>query len=225
MAEEKKILKVLVACEFSGIVREAFRSLGHDAWSCDLLPTEIPGNHIQDSIFHVLSASPGYDFPIFWDLIIGHPPCDFLSNSGVCHLYINKHKSEGNNLERWGQMKDATIFFNSLLNSNCEHICIENPIQHKYARNYIKKYNQIIQPWMFGHPEQKATCLWLKGLPLLKKTNNVYDEMMKLPDNKRQKMFYLPPTKDRAKLRAKTFPGIAKAMAEQWSEYLINKLF
>ena len=191
-------MKVLIACEFSGIVRDAFKAKGHDAWSCDLLPTERQGQHIQDDVRNHLKGG--------WDLMIGHPPCTFLCNSGVSWLY--KQPS------RMLELSLATQFFYVLWNASIPRICIENPIPHKYGR--LPKHSHIIQPWMFGHPEQKATCLWLKGLPKLKPTNNVKEQMLKLPDNKRQRLHYLPPSKDRQTIRSRTFQGIANAMAEQW---------
>lgn len=198
------IMRVLVACEFSGVVRDAFRDKGHDAWSCDLLPTERdPKWHIEGDIQQAFDIGG-------WDLMIAHPPCTYLANSGVCHLWKNK--------ERWLDMIDGALFFKDLLEGhNIPKICIENPIMHKYAKRIIGcDQTQVIQPWMFGHPEQKATCLWLKGLPKLKETSNVKEEMMSLPDNERQRLHYLPPSKDRQKIRSRTFQGIANAMAEQW---------
>lgn len=191
-------MNILIACEESGTVRDAFIKRGHNAISCDILPTSSPGPHIQGNVLPLLRYK--------WDLIIAHPPCTYLCNSGVCHLKDNK--------ERWEHMEKAVKFFNSFLNTKCEKICVENPIPHKYGIG--KTYSQIIQPWMFGHMERKATCLWLKGLPNLKPTNNVKDEMLKLPKNKQQRLHYLPPSEDRAKLRSKTYQGIADAMAEQW---------
>lgn len=153
-------MKVLIACEFSGIVREEFKKMGHEAWSCDLLPTEITGNHYTDSVFHILHSSLSY-----WDLIIAHPPCTYLCNSGVRWLY---NKDGSKNTERWKEMEMGAIFFRSLLYQNCDKIAIENPIIHKYAKEIIGvDYSQIIQPWHHGHGETKATCLWLKGLPIL----------------------------------------------------------
>mgnify|MGYP003333686515 CR=1 FL=1 len=197
-------MKVLIACEYSGRVRDAFIGEGHDAMSCDLLPTDAPGQHYQGDVRDVL------DYP--WDLMIAHPPCTYLTNSGVCHL----HKDE----TRWEKLDEGAKFFKKLLNANIPMICVENPIMHKYAKERIGniKQSQIIQPWMFGHTEQKATCLWLKGLPLLIETNNVKEEMMLLPDNQRQKLHYLPPSEDRWKLRSKTYDGIAQAMADQWGK-------
>ena len=230
------MMRVLIACEFSGRVRDAFRAKGHDAWSCDLLPTEQPGPHIQDDVLKHLNDG--------WDLMIAHPPCTYLTNSGVCWLFNYKGKSlpswevfaltgytEKNykkvNIPRFRKMHKAAEFFSKLLLADIPKIAIENPIQHKYAYASIlmrmpfekiryAQNDQIIQPWMFGHPEQKATCLWLKNLPKLEPTNNVKEQMMKLPDNKRQRLHYMPPSSDRWKNRSRTFPGIAQAMADQW---------
>lgn len=202
-------MKVLVACEFSGTVRDEFTKLGHDAISCDLLPTENPGKHYEGDIKLLLGLTENQ-----YDLMIAHPPCTYMSNSGVCWLYKNK--------ERWDHLADATKFFNMLKHSKIKHIAIENPIPHKYARKEIGNYTQIIQPYQFGHAERKATCLWLKNLPQLKSTKNVYEEMKRLPKNKAQRLHYLPPGKDRWKLRSKTFKGIAEAMAKQWSDYIMK---
>jgi len=189
-------MKILVACEFSGIVRDAFIEQGHDAWSCDLLPTESPGAHYQDNIFHVLTKTM-YE----WDLMIAHPPCTYLANSGVCWL----HKQEG----RMDKMFDGAMFFKALLEADIPKICIENPIMHKYAVEIIgRRQDQVIQPWMFGHPESKATCLWLKNLKPLIPT--------RVMSVREQRLHRLPPSPDRAKLRSITYKGIAEAMAEQW---------
>jgi len=195
-------LKVLVACEYSGRVRDAFIKRGHDAMSCDLLPTDSPGPHYQGDVRDVLHDG--------WDLLVAHPPCTYMTNSGVSWL----HKDPA----RWELLNDAAAFFNLLLDAPIERIAIENPIMHKYAKERIgnRKQSQVIQPWMFGHTEQKATCLWLKGLPLLQPTNNVKAQMMELPNNERQRLHYLPPSKDRWKLRSTTYQGIADAMAQQW---------
>jgi hypothetical protein len=194
-------MKVLVACEYSGIVRESFKAKGHDAWSCDLLPTEIPGKHHQGDVFDIINDG--------WDLMVAHPPCTYLSNSGVSWL----HKDEG----RWVRMEEGALFFRKLLEANIKMKAIENPIMHKYAKEIIgRKQTQIVQPWMFGHPESKATCLWLEGLTPLTETNNVKEEMLKLPDSQRQRLHYLPPSPNRWKERSRTFKGIALAMAEQW---------
>ncbi len=194
-------MKVLIACEFSGVVRDAFLTRGHDAISCDLLPTESPGPHYQGDIFDIIGDN--------FDLMIAHPPCTYLSNSGVSHLYKDSR--------RWKDLISGAVFFRKLLSADIPKIAIENPIMHKYAKEIIgDTQTQIVQPWMFGHPESKATCLWLKGLPKLAETNNVKVEMMQLPDNQRQRLHYLPPGPDRWKERSMTFQGIAEAMAAQW---------
>lgn len=195
-------MRVLVACEYSGRVRDAFISGGHDAMSCDILPTDSPGEHYQGNVFDL-------DFSEF-DLMIAHPPCTYLTNAGVTHL----HKDA----QRWLKLFDGAEFFRKLLHAPVPRIAIENPIMHKYAKRLIGdvKQSQVIQPWMFGHTEQKATCLWLKGLQNLKPTHDVKAEMMELPKNERERLHYLPPSKDRAKLRSLTYQGIADAMADQW---------
>jgi len=185
-------MKILVACEESGTVRDAFRKLGHDAYSCDILPNASP-YHIQGDVLEHLEDG--------WDLMIAHPPCTRLCNSGVMWL-------DRRNL--WDDLKKAWQFFNSLKAANIDRICVENPIPHKYAREHIGKYTQLIQPWQFGHGETKATCLWLKNLPSLKPTNIV--------DGREQRLHKLPPSKDRARLRSITYQGIADAMAQQWGE-------
>ena len=194
-------MNVLIACEFSGVVRDAFRARGHNALSADLLPTERPGPHYQGDVRDVLYED--------WDLVIAHPPCTYLANSGVRWLH--------NNPERWELMKQAASFFNECLNlPHVERVAVENPIPHKYARELIGNYTQIIQPWMFGHMESKATALWLRGLPPLRPTHNVHDEMMMLPKNIRNRVHYASPKADRWKDRSRTYVGIAEAMAEQW---------
>lgn len=194
-------MKVLIACEYSGRVREAFKKMGHEAVSCDLLPSDTPGEHYQGNIFDIVDDG--------WDLMIAHPPCTYLTNAGVCHLHTDP--------ERWEHMRDGATFFKKLLDLTIPKIAIENPIMHKYAVEIIgRRQDQVIQPWMFGHMEQKATCLWLKGLPNLTETNNVKAEMLTLPPNVRQRLHYLPPSEERWKLRSTTYQGIADAMASQW---------
>ena len=195
-------MKILIACEYSGTVRDAFAKKGHDVTSCDLLPTDKPGKHYQGDVFDIINDC--------FDLMIAHPPCTYLTNAGVKHL----HKDA----KRWIDLFEAAEFFKKLLNADIPKIAVENPIMHKYAKRLIGdvKQSQVIQPWMFGHMEQKATCLWLRGLPELQPTNNVKEEMMKLPKNKRERLHYLPPSKDRGKLRSTTYTGIAAAMAEKW---------
>lgn len=196
-------MKVLVACEYSGTVRDAFINKGHDAISCDLLPTDRPGPHYEGNVFDIIQDG--------WDLMIAHPPCTYLTNAGVCHL----HKDTA----RWPLLFEGAEFFRKLLNADIPKVAVENPVMHKYGKQLIGgvHQSQVIQPWMFGHTEQKATCLWLKGLENLIPTNDVKEEMMLLPKNQRQRLHYLPPSEDRWKLRSTTYQGIADAMAEQWS--------
>ena len=197
-------MKVLVACEYSGRVRDAFARRGHDAISCDLLPSEADGNHIQGDVLDVIQSQ-------HFDLMIAHPPCTYFTNSGVRWL----HEDES----RWPRLDEAARFFNALLDAPIEQICVENPVPHKYAIERIKgrKYTQLIQPWQFGHKERKATCLWLKNLPSLQPTSNLRKEMMELPYAQRNRLYWLSPSKDRWKERSRTFLGIADAMADQWS--------
>ena len=201
-------LRILVACEFSQIVTKAFREKGHEAFSCDLLPTEgNPDWHYQCDVLDILDEN--------WDMMIVHDPCTFQCNSGVRHLF-NEDKTW--NLKRYELLKESCEFTKKLLDANIPKICRENPIPHKYAVQLIGgKYDQLVQPYQFGHPERKATCLWLKNLEPLQETNNVYEEMLKLPKNKSQRIHHLPPSKDRGKLRSITYQGIASAMANQWS--------
>ena len=180
-------MKVLVACEFSGVVRDAFKKRGHDAWSCDLLDTEVPGNHFQQDVLSVLDSG--------WDLMIAHPPCTHLAVSGARWF---KEKQE--------EQKEALNFVRALLDAPIGKIALENPISVISSR--IRKPDQIIQPWQFGHGETKATCLWLKGLPNLVPTNIV--------SGREARVHRMPPSPDRWKERSKTFAGIAQAMAAQW---------
>ncbi len=199
-------MKVLVACEESQEVCKAFRALGHDAYSCDL--EECSGGHPE---WHIQgdAITVAYDRRMGWDLMIGHPPCTFLSNSGSRWLYIKE--------SRWDAMKEGALFFKTLMSAPIPMIAIENPIIHKHALKIIGiKYDQIIQPYMFGHAESKATCFWLKGLPPLHPTNNVKHIWETLPKKESQRLHYLSPGPDRVKLRSKTYPNIAKAMATQW---------
>jgi hypothetical protein len=195
-------MKVLIGCEYSGRVRDAFAKRGHYAVSCDFLPSDSPGgNHYQGNLLDILDQD--------WDLLIAHPSCTYLTNAGVCHLHTDD--------SRWEKMREGAEFFKKLLDAPIPKRAIENPIMHKYAVEIIgRRQNQVIQPWMFGHTEQKATCLWLEGLEPLVPTNNVKEAMLKLPSKERQRLHYLPPSADRWKLRSTTFQGIADAMAEQW---------
>jgi site-specific DNA-cytosine methylase len=195
-------MKVLIACEFSGIVRESFKAQGHDAWSCDLLPTEIPGQHIQGDVLKYLDDG--------WDLMIAHPPCTYLAVSGNKWMK-SEFKSRFPN--RLKDRAKAISFFIELMGANIPKIVVENPIG--IMSSVVGKPGQIIQPWQFGHAETKATCLWIKGLPNLKPTN-----IVKLPEDKskRMRLHYLSKTEDRWKERSRTFLGIAEAMAKQWGE-------
>lgn len=200
-------MKVLISCEYSGRVRDAFTAMGHDAMSCDLLPSDTQGKHYQGDVTDLLNDD--------WDMMIAHPPCTYLTNSGVSWL----HKKP----ERWAKLDDGAAFFKRMLDAPIDKICVENPIMHKYAIKRIgnTKQTQLVQPWMFGHLEQKATCLWLKNLPMLKPTDDVKQQMLKLPDRERQRLLYLPPSADRWKLRSTTYQGIANAMANQWGGLLL----
>lgn len=197
-------MKVLVACEESQAVTIAFRKLGHEAYSCDIIDCSggYPEWHIKgDAVKEAYSGK--------YDLMVAHPPCTYLSNSGVCWL----HKDP----TRWAKLDKGASFFKKLLDAPINKIAIENPVPHKYAVERIGcKYTQTIQPYQFGHTESKRTCFWLKNLEPLKETENVKKEWEALPKNQGQRLHYLPPGPERAKLRSKTFPGIAKAIAEQW---------
>ena len=202
-------MKVLVACEFSGRVREAFNQRGHSATSADILPTEIPGDHYQGNVLDILDQG--------WDLMIAHPPCTYNCNSGVRWLF-NKDGTE--NKSRWEKLYESQDFFYELLNSGRLHhipkICIENPIPHKYfyGNGLIEDYTQKIQPWQFGEYETKATCLWLQHLPPLVPIDGSKDR--RFVKNRAQRIFRMAPGPDRWKNRSRTFPGIAEAMADQW---------
>jgi hypothetical protein len=193
--------RILIACEYSATVREAFARRGWDAWSCDILPSEVPGNHYQEDIFKLLART-------YWDAIIFHWPCTLLCNSGVRWLYGGKGNVR--DIGRWVQMEQSARNFKRLLNCNCKYIAGENPIMHKYAAEIVgTKYTQIVQPWQFGHGETKATCLWLKNLPPLMPTNIV--------PGREQRIWKLPPSENRGLERSRTYTGIAEAMADQWT--------
>ena len=192
-------MKILIACEYSGTVRKAFAKNGHNVTSCDLLPSDDNSkDHYQGDVFDLLNNNK-------YDLMIAHPPCTHLAVSGAAWF---KAKRES------GVQQEALAFVQRLMDADIPKICIENPVS--IISSQIRKPEQIIQPYQFGHLEQKKTCLWLKNLPNLVDTNNVYDEMMTLPRKDREKMHYLPPSPDRWKLRSKTYQGIADAMANQW---------
>lgn len=195
-------MKVLVGCEFSGIVRDAFIARGHDALSCDFEETESPGPHIVGDVLEVLNQG--------WDLMIAHPPCTYMANSANKHLYIGKRKENGFDPERWGQMVEAALFFKYLLSFPIDKIAIENPVMNPYAKDLIgERQTQTIQPYQFGVPETKRTCLWLKNLPNLQPT-----EMLPPPYN--PKCHFESPGPRRWKNRSRTVPAIAAAMAAQW---------
>ena len=180
-------MRVLVACEFSGTVRDAFKARGHDAWSCDLLPSETPGPHIQGDVLDVLGEG--------WDMLLAFPPCTHLASSGA-RWFAGKRREQA----------EALGFVLTLLEAPIPKIALENPVG--VISTAIRKPDQIIQPWQFGHGETKATCLWLKGLRLLEPTNVV--------DGREARVHKMPPSPDRWKERSRTYEGIAAAMAAQW---------
>lgn len=195
--------RVLVACEFSGTVRDAFLRVGHDAWSCDLLPADPPSNrHIIADARTLLEDG--------WDLlIVAHPPCTRLCNSGVRWL---AKPPPGRTLEdMWRELDEGAEVFSDFWNAPVERVCVENPVMHGHAKKRIRNYSdpaQSVQPWQFGHGETKRTCLWLRNLPALKPTNVV--------DGRQQRVHRMSPGPNRWKERSRFFPGIAAAMAEQW---------
>lgn len=203
-------MRVLIACEYSGVVRDAFLARGHDAWSCDLLPSEslIPGRHHQCDVRSLLHQK--------WDQIIAHPDCTYICNSGVKCLNNPDPKLKLTpgilyGPDRWRAMYEACEFFRLFLESPCPRVCIENPIPHKYALGWIgTPYTQLVQPYEHGDPYTKATCFWLKGLPKLMPTDIV-------PKAQRRAECHLAsPGPDRGKERARTYPGLARAMSQLW---------
>ena len=203
---KKQALRVLVACEYSGRVRDAFLDKGHNAISCDLLPTDAPGAHHQGDVIEYLNGfEDGY-----FDLIIAHPECTKLCVSGNAHYGEGQPKYQARlDSVKW------TMMFWELAKKKSKKVCFENPVGVLHRLGGMPKANYI-QPYQFGHMEQKKTGLHLHKLEPLNEVNNVYDEMMKLPKNQRERIHYLPPSKDRWKIRSTTFTGIAKAMASQW---------
>ena len=181
-------MRVLVACEYSGRVRDAFRSLGHDAWSCDMLETEVPGPHIVGDVGAILGDG--------WDLMVAHPPCTHLAVSGARWFHLKRQ-----------EQAEALDFVRLLMDAPIPRICIENPVSVISSR--IRKPDQIIQPWQFGHGETKKTCLWLKGLPKLTPTDIV--------DGREARVHKMSPGPNRWKERSRTYLGVAAAMAQQWS--------
>lgn len=194
-------MKVLVACEYSGRVRDAFRSIGHDAVSCDLLPTEAPGPHYVGDVRDILRDG--------WDIMVAHPPCTHLAVSGARWFHLKQR-----------EQAEALDFVRLLLGAPIPRIALENPVS--IISSHIRKPDQVIQPWQFGHEATKTTCLWLKGLPLLTPTNVVGrgDRHVTKSGRSLPKWYNLPPSPDRWRERSRTFDGIARAMAEQWSTKL-----
>lgn len=195
-------MRVLVACEYSGTVRDAFIRAGHDAMSCDLLPTDAPGPHYQGDVRDVLDDG--------WDLMVAHPPCTYLSVSG---MHWTKRGLRDPQLT-----EDALDFVRLLMDAPIDRIAVENPVSVISSR--IRKPDQIIQPWMFGHNASKQTCLWLKGLPKLKPTKTIEPRIVngrkRWANQTDSGQNRLPPSDDRWKIRSETYEGIATAMASQW---------
>lgn len=195
--------RVLIACEYSGVVRNAFLARGYDAWSCDLLPSEDGSNrHITGDAIPLLGDG--------WDLlVVAHPPCTRLCNSGV--RWLSNPPSGRTLAEMWQELEQGAGLFSAFWNAPVPRVAVENPIMHRHAKERITNYcepAQTVQPWQFGHGETKRTCFWLRGLPSLKPTCIV--------EGREQRIFRLPPSADRWKERSRTFPGIAAAMADQW---------
>lgn len=191
-------MKVLVACEYSGIVRDAFIRAGHDALSCDIIDTESPGPHYLGDVRDVL-----YDD---WDLMIGHPPCTYLTNAANRWLY--EDCATGTAADRWDKLREGAAFFNTLWNAPIDKICLENPLPGPEAAKLIPRLTDKVEPGDFGHEESKGICLWLKNLPPLMSTM--------ICDYREHKVHWCQPGKDRAKIRSRFFEGIAEAMAHQW---------
>jgi hypothetical protein len=191
--------RILVACEYSGRVRDAFRALGHDAVSCDLLPSETPGPHIQADVLDLLREP--------WALVIAHPPCTYLANSGVRWLR--------NDPARWANMREGAGFFLACLNANAPLVAVENPVMHGHARDIVGGRAQFtVQPWHFGDNFKKRTCFWTRNLPRLRPTSDLDGSTA------RAECHLASPGPDRWKNRSRTYPGIARAMAEQWGALL-----
>lgn len=201
-------MKVLIACEYSGTVRDAFAALGHDAWSCDFEPAETPGNHLQCDVTTIFDRD--------WDLMIAHPPCERICVSGARW----KYEKEG-----WVEEQEKALeLVAALLNAPIPRIALENPVGIISSR--IRKPDQIIQPWMFGHGETKATCLWLKNLPKLfhAKETDLFNKKITHVKERVARVHSLPPSPDRKKLRAWKYNNIANAMADQWGTGNLPKI-
>ena len=195
-------MRVLVACEYSGIVRDAFIRAGHEALSCDLLPSESDlGPHHQGDVLPLLDQG--------WDLMVAHPPCTYLTNAGVRWLYDDRYPT------RWQDLIEGAAFFRQMLEAPIPRIAVENPVMHGWAKRIVgHEQAQVIQPWQFGHGETKAVGLWLKNLPQLIPTRVV--------DGREARVHKMPPGPNRAKERSRFFEGIAEAMADQWSHLDIH---
>lgn len=203
--------RILVACEFSGIVRDAFLARGYDAWSCDLLPDENRSNrHITGDAREYLNDG--------WDLlIVAHPPCTRLCNSGV--RWLSKPPPGRTKVEMWAELDEGAALFSAFWNAPIERVAVENPVMHRHAKERIKGYRepaQSVQPWQYGHGETKRTCLWLKNLPPLVPTDIV--------DGRTARVHRMPPGPDRWKERSRFFPGIAAAMADQWGQTVVQQM-
>ncbi|WP_118135188.1 hypothetical protein [Oceanicella sp. SM1341] len=203
-------MRVLVACEFSGIVRRAFAARGHDAWSCDLLPAEDRSNkHIVGDARDLLGDG--------WDLlIVAHPPCTRLCNSGV--RWLSKPPAGRTRADMWAELEEGAALFSAFWNAPIERIAVENPVMHRHAKECIANYAppaQSVQPWQYGHGESKRTCLWLKNLPPLQPT--------KIVAGREARVHRMPPGPDRWRERSRFFPGIAAAMADQWGEHAMQE--
>lgn len=211
-------MRVLVACEYSGRVATAFGKRGHEVWSADLLPTEGDRQHYRHHQGDALDVlhNPGRFFSGPIDLLIGHPPCTYLANSGARYLY--EKGTEVRVPERWEAMAHGAAFFAELLNADVPRVCIENPVMVGHAKALGPgEPTQSVQPWMFGHPHVKRTCLWLRGLPKLVATNDVREQMLRETTYaQRATVHHASPGPDRWKLRSLTYQGLADAMADQW---------
>ena len=201
-------VKILIACEFSGTVRDAFTARGFDAWSCDLLPDDKRSKrHIQGDVRDVLNDG--------WDLLVAHPPCTRLCNSGVRWLSV---PPSGRSLDdMWRELDEGAELFSDLWNAPVPHVAVENPVMHKHAKARIRGYEefaQSVQPWQFGHPETKRTCLWLRNLPCLTSTDIV--------ERREARVHHMSPGPNRWKERSRFFSGIAEAMADQWGPVIMN---
>lgn len=200
-------MRVLVACEFSGVVRRAFRARGHEAWSCDLLPSEDRSDfHIEGDVRDILTDG--------WDLlIVAHPPCTRLCLSGV--RWLHKPPAGKTVAQMWSDLDAAADLFSACWNAPVERVAVENPVMHRHGRERIRNFEppaQTVQPWQFGHPETKAVCLWLRNLPKLIPTDIVA--------GREPRVHHMPPSPNRWRERSRFFPGVAEAMADQWGHLL-----